>query len=139
MSFWSNPTWKSLTRETSPVHPFRKERIDEAGYRLAVGDEIVRTTSQGQTVQKLSLNETVFLEPGQFAFILTEETLELPMDVIGFISVRASIKFFGLVNVSGFHVDPGYRGKLVFAVFNAGPTRIPLRRGQEIFGTYIQN
>jgi predicted acylesterase/phospholipase RssA len=28
-----------------------------------------------------------------------------------------------LVNVSGFHVDPGYRGQLTFAVFNAGLAR----------------
>jgi hypothetical protein len=38
-----------------------------------------------------------------------------------------------LVNVSGFHVDPGYRGQLTFAVFNAGPVPIHLKRGQPIF------
>jgi dCTP deaminase len=42
-------------------------------------------------------------------------------------------KFRGLVNVSGFHVDPGYRGQLTFAVFNAGPVPIHLKRGQPIF------
>ena len=38
-----------------------------------------------------------------------------------------------MVNVSGFHVDPGYRGQLTFAVFNAGPVPIHLKRGQPIF------
>jgi dCTP deaminase len=38
-----------------------------------------------------------------------------------------------LVNVSGFHVDPGYHGQLTFAVFNAGPVPIHLKRGQPIF------
>ncbi len=52
---------------------------------------------------------------------------------MAFISVRAKIKFRGLVNVSGFHVDPGFRGQLTFAVFNAGPVPIHLKRGQAIF------
>ena len=35
--------------------------------------------------------------------------------------------------MSGFHVDPGYAGKLVFAVFNAGPRSVALRRGDPCF------
>ena len=38
-----------------------------------------------------------------------------------------------MVNVSGFHVDPGYCGQLTFAVFNAGPVPVHLRRGQPTF------
>jgi dCTP deaminase len=33
----------------------------------------------------------------------------------------------------GNQVDPGYRGQLTFAVFNAGPVTIHLKRGQPIF------
>ena len=54
-------------------------------------------------------------------------------DAIAFISIRAKTKFKGLVNVSGFHVDPGYMGQLTFAVFNAAPREIHLRQGQDIF------
>ncbi len=39
---------------------------------------------------------------------------------MGFISVKTSEKFKGLVNVSGFHVDPGFKGHLKFTVYNAG-------------------
>jgi dCTP deaminase len=35
--------------------------------------------------------------------------------------------------VSGFHVDPGYDGKLKFAVYNAGSTNIPLTVGSPVF------
>lgn len=59
--------------------------------------------------------------------------MSVPADAIAFISIRARTKFKGLVNVSGFHVDPGYCGQLTFAVFNAGPVPIHIRRGQPIF------
>ena len=57
----------------------------------------------------------------------------MPDTALAFISVRATIKFRGLVNVSGFHVDPGYKGRLVFSVFNAGPGPVHLARGDECF------
>ena len=43
------------------------------------------------------------------------------------------MKFGGLVNISGFHVDPGYEGELIFSVLNAGPKPLHLTQGQELF------
>ncbi|MBA3447640.1 MAG: hypothetical protein H0T56_08525 [Pseudaminobacter sp.] len=134
--FWSDGTWKALTETDAPVTPLKLDGIDRDGanYNLAVGEEVyVSSLASGKTVQRLSDGEAFSIDPGQFAFILTEERVELPFDKIGFISIRASTKFLGLVNISGFHVDPGYKGKLIFAVYNAGPTRIHLRRGDRIF------
>ena len=39
----------------------------------------------------------------------------------------------GLVNVSGFHVDPGWEGPLIFAVFNGGPSPVTVKRLDELF------
>jgi dCTP deaminase len=73
------------------------------------------------------------IPPGQFAFLLTRETIEVPADVMAFISMKATYKFQGLINVSGFHVDPGYRGPLVFSVYNAGPAPVHLRDRLPLF------
>jgi dCTP deaminase len=64
---------------------------------------------------------------------MTDEIVTIPTNVLGFISIRARIKWKGLVNVSGFHVDPGFRGRLTFSVFNAGPGSIHLRQGDPAF------
>ena len=53
--------------------------------------------------------------PDSSPFLLTEEVVSVPADALAFISIRAKTKFRGLVNVSGFHVDPGYCGQLTFA------------------------
>src|SRR5208337_5222667 len=88
-----------------------------------------------KTKSKISLAEgqSFTVPPGQFAFLLTEERVTIPPNAIAFISVRAGVKFRGLVNVSGFHVDPGYHGRLVFSVFNAGPAPVHLQRGDDCF------
>jgi dCTP deaminase len=106
---------------------------------LAVGPEVYVSPNDQTvdpttvTVRKLTDDEAFTIPPGQFAFLLTEEVVSVPVDAIAFISIRARTKFKGLVNVSGFHVDPGYCGQLTFAVFNAGPVPIHIRRGQPIF------
>lgn len=56
---------------------------------------------------------------------------------MGFISIKATYKLRGLVNVSGFHVDPGRSGRLIFTVFNAGPATIHLERGLPVFLLWI--
>jgi dCTP deaminase len=47
--------------------------------------------------------------------------------------MKTGFKGRGLVNVSGFHVDPGYSAPLRFAVFNAGPSTIGVKQGEDCF------
>ena len=118
---------------------FCEDRIDGASYRLSIGHEVYVSPSVGTTdatsksITRLKDREAFTIPPGQFAFLLTEETLKLGYREIAFISIRATTKYRGLVNVSGFHVDPGFKGRLTFAVFNAGPVPVHLRQGDEIF------
>jgi dCTP deaminase len=65
--------------------------------------------------------------------LLTEERVNIPLHKIAFISIKASIKLRGLINVSGFHVDPGFKGNLVFSVYNAGVTPISLEKSDPYF------
>ena len=137
MTFWSGERLGERLPEL--VDPFDPARIDCAAYRLRVGPEVyVSPTDQAkdaQTKSKVALDpgEAFTVPAGQFAFLLTEERVTVPDSALAFISVRATIKFRGLVNVSGFHVDPGYKGRLVFSVFNAGPGPVHLARGEECF------
>ncbi len=135
--FWIGETLRK--RLASLIEPFLPDRVDCAAYRLSVGPEVyVSPNDQTSdpttvTVRKLAPGDAFTIPPGQFAFLLTEEIVAVPADALALISIRAKTKFRGLVNVSGFHVDPGYRGQLTFAVFNAGPIPIHLKRGQQIF------
>jgi dCTP deaminase len=135
--FWSGETLKLRLAEL--IDPFAPDRVDCAAYTLSIGPEVyVSPNDQAAdpttvTVRKLNEGDGFTIPPGQFAFLITEEVVAVPADALAFISIRAKTKFRGLVNVSGFHVDPGFRGQLTFAVFNAGPVPIHLKRGQGIF------
>jgi dCTP deaminase len=121
------------------ISEFDISRMDRASYRLRVGPEVyVSPTGEPDDPRNkprtnLDQGQGFTIPAGQFGFILTEERVAVPMNAIGFISIRAGYKFRGLVNVSGFHVDPNYEGRLIFAVFNAGPGPVHLSRGEACF------
>ena len=139
MSFWGPARLSERLSSEGRVSSFDASRIDGASYRLSIGHEIYISPTKGNTddstksITRLQDGEAFAIPPGQFAFLLTHETLQIGLDEIAFISIRAKTKYRGLVNVSGFHVDPGFQGRLTFAVFNAGPVPVHLRQGDDTF------
>lgn len=141
MTFWSSQRIEAnLSRQTNHADP---SMIDCNALTLRVGGEVYITPGldhiapSSHTKRQLGPNEPIAIPPGQFAFLLTEETITIPKDVMGLISIKATYKLKGLVNVSGFHVDPGWTGQLIFTVFNAGPATIHLQRSLHVFLLWI--
>lgn len=113
---------------------FNENRIEQASYALNLGGEVYRTDNKDKKTELLNdNNKRVHINPGQFALLLTDEFINVPTDMLALISFKAGSKLKGLINVSGFHVDPGWKGKLLFSVYNAGPSPIILEHGKPYF------
>jgi dCTP deaminase len=156
VSFWSGAKLRDKCKAQSIIEPFIEKQIDCSAYTLRMGHEFYVTPSYGYDLRKNTKQhlkeqtEVDFLgtkwarkggelviPPGQFAFLLTEERVNMPDNSMGFISLKSGTKFRGLVNISGFHVDPGFKGNLIYSVFNAGPSPIHLCRGDDVFLLWI--
>lgn len=141
--FWSGETLKD--RLETLVTPFDPDRVDCAAYTLSMGRELYVSPNEATqdplnvTIRQLDDGEGFTIPPGQFAFLLTDEKIEVPNDALALISIKAKLKWRGLINVSGFHVDPGFRGRLIFSVYNAGPVTVHLRQGQPMFLIWYAN
>lgn len=125
-------------RERLPclIDPYNPQNVKNSAYELSMGHEAYVTES-GRSNTRIRLRirpgQHVKIPPGQLALLLVHEEVEIPQDALGFISMKSRFKMRGLVNVSGFHVDPGYKGNLVFSVFNAGSNNIMVRSGEPTF------
>jgi dCTP deaminase len=133
MSFWTSEKliWKQNQEEL--ITPFRQERVKHGAYELSMGAEAFLTSEPTGAKQNLKDNEQVIIPPGQFGLLLTGESVAIPNTTIAFMSIKFGIKQRGLVNVSGFHVDPGFKGQLKFAVYNAGSGNIVLTKDDPVF------
>jgi len=135
MAFWSSQTLEKRIGQL--IDPPDANMIDCNAITLRIGTEIYITPevaqAHTQTKQRLRNNQGFLIPPGQFAFLMTEEVVRVPPETMAFISMKTTFKKKGLVNVSGFHADPGWEGPLIFAVFNAGPASVHLHRGLPLF------
>jgi dCTP deaminase len=134
MSFWSTEKLRSKHGEfVELIEPWDEKRVQHGAYELSLGPEAFITTKGTKRRLDVAKNQQIVIPPGQFGLLLTEETVAIPHDAIGFISIKFSIKQRGLVNVSGFHVDPGFKGRLKFAVYNAASQNVVLSYGSPVF------
>jgi len=146
MAFWSTGTIQSrfpaegiITVMSGGIWKpgYSSDMAKHGSYELSLGDEVFITSDSDGSKRFLKEHEQIAIPPGQFALLLTEERVKMPVNSLGFISIKAGKKFCGLVNVSGFHVDPGFDGRLKFSVYNAGSRNVVLTRGNPLFVLWI--
>ncbi|AVZ84669.1 dCTP deaminase domain-containing protein [Acinetobacter sp. WCHA45] len=130
--FWSGHKLKKNIELLLPNYK-GGNNIDCASIALTIGNEVYITPSSDTDTKVKKIltdsNSQFIIPKGQFALLITEEIVQVPNDAIAFISFKAKYKYKGLINVSGFHVDPGWKGKLTFSVYNAGPSDVVLEKG----------
>ena len=79
----------------------------------------------------------VSIPRGDFAILMTKERITIPADMMAFITMKLKYKMQGLINVSGFHVDPGFTGFLTYGVFNSGPQDIKVLLDEPMFTIFF--
>jgi dCTP deaminase len=123
---------KASTGKWTLIDDFDPERLRPANYDLRLGEDVYVTAEK--LPRKLTDTEdTVAIQPGEFGILMTYEYMHVPLDRLGLISLRFNFKKQGLVNISGFHVDPGFTGRVIFSVFNTGPRSVVLRYKEPVF------
>jgi dCTP deaminase len=115
---------------------YKADRVKQASYDLALGAEVY-VVGKGHPIKLSDEEPYLTLAPGEFAILTCLEEIRIPSDHIAFIALKSSFKFQGLVNISGFHVDPTYNGKLLFAVQNVGPSDLRLKYGRPTFTIFF--
>jgi dCTP deaminase len=134
MPFWSG---EKLLANQHVISDFSPDRVDCNSYTLRMGNcyYVTPDSEAKEAPTKIFLNpgHPFSIPPGQFGYLLSKEVVTIPHDTMAFISMRTGIKWQGLINVSGFHVDPGYKGKLIYAVYNASPSPVQLCENDPVF------
>jgi dCTP deaminase len=111
---------------------FDEKCIQQSSYDLRLGSQAYLVGADAPVFLSEN-NQYLKIPPGQFALLTCFEKLDIPESLMGFISLRNKMKMQGLVNISGFHVDPSFKGRLVFAVNNVGPSDIQLQFKEPTF------
>ncbi len=108
------------------IRPFDPQRLQGASYDVGLGGEALVSNSDQKIVMGPNSATSLHLDAGDFALVLTKESLKLAHDIAGVIGMRSYLARRGLILLAGMQVDPGFEGHLRFGLYNAAPRRVTL-------------
>lgn len=72
------------------------------------------------------------VEPGEIVFVLTEEILELPRNIMANLSPKRKLSHYGIMVLGGFCVDPLYQGRLLVGLYNFSSSPFTIIPGRKL-------
>jgi len=100
------------------------QRILKARFRRPVNADELSVSERRELV----------VEPGEVVFVLSEERLTLPANMIAQLSPKRKLSHAGILTLGGFTIDPGYEGRLLVGLFNLSATPFDLIPGKKLVG-----
>lgn len=109
--------------------------IDGIKYDFCLSSYILKAKFK-QPIEITNLPETrkvdLVVEPGEVVFVLTQETLSLPNDVMVLLIPKRKLSHDGIMILGGLSVDPMYEGKLLIGLYNLSSSQYPIIPGRKL-------
>lgn len=109
--------------------------IEGIKYDFRLSNHILKAKF-GQPVDVTKFSQDQFLEliiePNEVVFVLSEERLTLPINVVAQLSPKRKLSQSGVITMGGLAIDPGYNGKLLIGLLNISSTPFNLRPGKKL-------
>lgn len=121
---------KAVESNDLRITDFDRAHLQGASYDCRVGREV--QLSRCDVVVDMEQESSVKIEPGEFALVATLERFQLPQDIVRNVGPRTYLTRKGLTLLAGIQVDPGFKGILGLAVYNASPKSFLLEYKQDI-------
>jgi dUTPase len=108
-----------------------KESCEGIKYDFVLNN-IVLTTDARYPINLDSHSENAIIKPGEIAFVMTKESLNLPDDIYCQLSTKRKLSLDGIIILGGLIIDPNYKGKLIFGLHNISSRNYPLIPGKKL-------
>lgn len=106
------------------IRPFNQANLQGASYDLTVGKETLVSNNDDKVL--LSESQSLHLEAGDFALIMSHEYFKMPLNIACSIGMKSTLARKGLILLAGMQIDPGFEGHLRFGLYNASPRKLTL-------------
>lgn len=116
------------------IEPFVPKNLHAVSIDLTLNGTIVIAGGDRMTVAR---GKKFILEPGQAISASTIESIDLPRDYVGRAGAAACLSARGVIASSGLQIEPGFKGRLNFSLFNAGAEPFGLRAHDRVLGLEI--
>ncbi|HLQ15220.1 MAG TPA: hypothetical protein VK256_05110 [Candidatus Eisenbacteria bacterium] len=125
---------KKAIAEDRLIHGGRESAVEGVKYDFALGTLMLFGGKAPMDVSRLPEGEraNLVIRPGELVYVMSEETVDLPNDMRADLSLKRKISHLGIMVLGGSSIDPGYKGKLIFALYNLSTRPFPLQAGNKL-------
>ena len=106
------------------IEPFTAKNLHAASIDLTLSGAVIAAGGKHIDIKR---GKGFVLEPGRAVNASTQERIELPLDYLGRVGAAGRLASHGIVASHAFHIEPGFKGRVDFCLFNAGPRPFRLR------------
>jgi dCTP deaminase len=99
------------------IDPYDQNRQQPCSYDARAGKEAL--VSQHDTLIDLSKTNSITLQAGDFALIITHESFRFPLNMAGNIGMKSGLARRGLILLAGLQIDPGFDAHLRLGLYNS--------------------
>lgn len=110
---------------------FSAANIKQACYELRAGNVYYDLTGGNERIVLRNTNDYILIKPHQLVAIITEESLQLPPDILGRILMKGRLFSVGLQPINTY-ADPGFAGRLGIVIYNSSPNYIRVEQKDAI-------
>ena len=136
----SNPQLKEFITNGEFIKKGNIDNIDGIKYDFCLSSRILKA-KYGQPVDVSNFQDTMkrdlVVEPGEVVFVLTEETISLPDNIMAFLIPKRKLSHDGIMILGGLSVDPYYEGRLLIGLYNLSSTKYPIIPGKKLIGSHF--
>ncbi len=98
------------------IREFDENRLEPCSYDARLGKEAL--VSKNNKLVDLTKANSIKLEAGDFALVMTEELFQLPLNMVAHIGMKSGLARRGIILLAGMQIDPGFEGHLRLGFYN---------------------
>lgn len=134
---------KKLIEEEKILENCNKEYISSSACDISMSNEILKIKktfkpidlSQPENIdnmyEKIIIKEDYNFKPNEVIFVILNEKVKLPSNMVAHIRPRTSLSRLGIV-INFQHINSGYEGVLNIAMYNLSPNTYKIKSGMRI-------
>lgn len=113
----------------------KPENIDGIKYDFSLSQRVLKAKFK-QPINVNDLPQTTrtefVVEPGEVVFVLTEEKLKMPDNIMAILIPKRKLSHDGIMVLGGLSVDPLYSGRLLMGLYNLSSSAFPIISGKKL-------
>lgn len=120
---------KEAIQKSTFIKNAKLENAEGIKYDFRISSLILKSKyGQPIDIKKLSEEErsSIFVEPGEVVFVLTEEILNLPDNIKADLIPKRKLSHDGINILGGLSIDPLYEGRLLIGLYNLSSSPFPI-------------